>query len=325
MPFDSTAQRAVAAASTSFPTLIPMKSTSLLLVALAGFASVSPALAADTETKPVKVEKKSVRVVSGSDERGVKEPVTFLGVETAPVSETLSAQLGLAEGTGLVVRTVVPDSPAVGTLRPHDILVKLDDQILVEVRQLAVLIGQKKAGDEVSLTLMRKGKEEPVRVTLAQRDHPKRVMQMRLPGVEGRLGEWGPAPAPFLRQGGGPRASRSDGLRELGDGQDVDDVLRAIDDTRARGPRVHVFNRSGSGDGETRDVTIVNATQSKLLFTDDEWHAGAFPRRRQKEPGRESQGRHRGLRRPGQQPRRTGETPGSGSLPFRESGENGRL
>ena len=45
------------------------------------------------------------------------ESATFLGVETSPVSPTLTAQLGLQEGAGLVVNHVVPDSPAAAALK----------------------------------------------------------------------------------------------------------------------------------------------------------------------------------------------------------------
>ncbi len=74
------------------------------------------------------------RVIRRIGESGETESVTFLGIETGPVSPTLAAQLGLSEGTGLVVNPLVPASPAAGVLKPHDILLKLDDQILIEQR-----------------------------------------------------------------------------------------------------------------------------------------------------------------------------------------------
>src|ERR1043166_5888499 len=73
------------------------------------------------------------------DERP-REKVSFLGVTTSPVSSTLTEQLGLQKGIGLVVTGVVSDSPAAGVLKAHDILLKLNDQLLIETHQLAVLV-----------------------------------------------------------------------------------------------------------------------------------------------------------------------------------------
>ena len=116
------------------------KSLPYLLPVLALAVALPFARAADDDKPVAKKEKKEIRVIAGPDHRaiirhadgGEKESVTFLGVETAPVSPTLTAQLGLSEGTGLIVNHVVPDGPAAGALKPHDILVKLDDQILIE-------------------------------------------------------------------------------------------------------------------------------------------------------------------------------------------------
>jgi len=115
-----------------------------------------------------------------------KEPVTFLGVETMPASPTLVSQLGLADGTGLVVTNVVPDSPATSVLKEHDILVKLDDQLLIEVRQLAVLVRNHKEGDEITLTYIRGGKQQTATVKLVKREIPK--LSFQFPGDGAHVG-----------------------------------------------------------------------------------------------------------------------------------------
>lgn len=102
-----------------------------------------------------------------------KETVTFLGVETAPVPPALTAQLGLPSESGLVVHQVLPDSPAAAALQEHDVLLKLDDQLLVDQRQLSILVRNRKEGDEVALTYVRGGKQAAARVKLARREQPK--------------------------------------------------------------------------------------------------------------------------------------------------------
>jgi len=101
------------------------------------------------------------------------ESAAFLGVETAPVSETLTDQLNLPRGIGLVVAHIVPDSPAAAALKAHDILLKLDDQQLVDSRQFAVLVRNHKEGDEVTLTYLRGGKEATVKARLVLHLVPK--------------------------------------------------------------------------------------------------------------------------------------------------------
>ena len=90
-----------------------------------------------------------------------KVPVTYLGVETSDVPRVVSEQLGLAKGFGLVVDYVVPDGPAVAAgVQQNDILKMLNDQILTEPDQLSKLVRSFSEGSTVTLTVLRKGKEE---------------------------------------------------------------------------------------------------------------------------------------------------------------------
>jgi Spy/CpxP family protein refolding chaperone len=102
---------------------------------------------------------------------GRTEKGTWLGITTEPVSDTLRAQLSLAKGEGLVVGQVVPRSPAAAAgLTQNDILLRLDDQILVELSQLRTLIAMKKAGDHVKLVYLRKAARQEATATLAEHE-----------------------------------------------------------------------------------------------------------------------------------------------------------
>lgn len=95
-------------------------------------------------------------------------PVPWLGVAADEASEALRAQLSLPDATGLVVRDITAKSPAaLAGLQANDILLKLDDQLLVNAPQLQSLIRARKAGEEVALTILRKGKETKVKTKLA--------------------------------------------------------------------------------------------------------------------------------------------------------------
>lgn len=92
---------------------------------------------------------------------------TWLGVATEEPSDDVRAQLPVADGTGLLVRSVVADSPAAKAgLEQNDVLVRFDDQILANSDQLRKLVGTKKDGDVVHFTYLRKGREATAEVKL---------------------------------------------------------------------------------------------------------------------------------------------------------------
>jgi PDZ domain len=130
--------------------------------------------------------KKEIRIVDAKDAEKLPAPfilrekppvrtgpVTFLGVATVEVSRELGAQLPLPPETGLLICAVAPDSPAAAAgLQDNDVLGKLDDQILISPRQLAVLIANHKEGDDVKLTYFRKGQQMETNAKLGKREAP---------------------------------------------------------------------------------------------------------------------------------------------------------
>ena len=107
-------------------------------------------------------------------ERMPKVPVTYLGVETSDVPRVVSEQLGLAKGFGLVVDYVVPDGPAAAAgVQQNDIIKMLNDQILTEPDQLSKLVRSYSEGTTVTLTVLRKGKEEKIGVKLSKKEVPQ--------------------------------------------------------------------------------------------------------------------------------------------------------
>jgi hypothetical protein len=101
------------------------------------------------------------------------EKAAYMGVATAPVPAVLGDQLKLHHGMGLVVSYVEKGSPAAEAgLMQNDVLEKLDDQLLVNGPQLAVLVRAKKPGDSVKLGIIRGGERSTVTVTLAEKEVP---------------------------------------------------------------------------------------------------------------------------------------------------------
>jgi len=98
-------------------------------------------------------------------------PQTFLGLSPTPIAEAVADQLPIAKGTGLLVATVLADSPAAQAgLQKNDVLLRFDDQILTNPEQLVTLVRIKKPGDEVKLTYFRKGKEGTATVKLVTKE-----------------------------------------------------------------------------------------------------------------------------------------------------------
>ena len=117
----------------------------------------------------------------------------WLGIAMEPVSEPLAAQLPLAKGEGLLINHVIPNSPAAAAgLAQYDVLVRLDDQILVEPMQLKKLLAMKKPGDRVKLVYVHKAERKETSTTLVEHEIetaqrvPQNSPQM-MPGQPQRL------------------------------------------------------------------------------------------------------------------------------------------
>jgi len=205
---------------------------------------------------PEKVERRVTIRAGGAPAE--MEKVAFLGVSTGPVSSTLGAQLGLTPGSGLVVNQVVPASPAAGVLQVHDVLVKLDDQLLIEMNQLAVLVRSHKEGDEVTVTYLRGGKQATAKVKLAMHDAPKLSL--------GAGGQW---PTNGTINIFGADAGPGNFGR-----QDVDRVLSMIDAQRA--PQAAA--------GTNVRVMKMNTENSTMVLSDEEGSIEITTKEGQKAP-----------------------------------------
>jgi len=96
-------------------------------------------------------------------------PGVWLGVAADELSEELAAQLPVKEGTGVIIRHVAENSPAAKVgVQKNDILLKMDDQVITDGRQLQKLVRAKKVGDVVELSILRKGQEQKYKATLEQ-------------------------------------------------------------------------------------------------------------------------------------------------------------
>lgn len=99
-----------------------------------------------------------------------------LGLKLTRASTVLRQQLALKRGAGLVVESVTPNSPAARAgFAQHDVLVRLDDQLLVLPEQLDALLESCETGSPVACTILRGGREIVVAIGQPHAARPRPV------------------------------------------------------------------------------------------------------------------------------------------------------
>ncbi len=139
-----------------------MKLPSLLLFgAAAAFLTPAPFFAQTGGNSPA--------AVAGAEKNTTH---TWLGLSTWPLDPSVAKQLKLTPGFHLSVVEVAPDSPAAQAgLQADDILLRIDDQILVNPPQLRTLIRSHSPGEKIRLTFLRGGTQKSVEIALGTRTY----------------------------------------------------------------------------------------------------------------------------------------------------------
>jgi len=108
--------------------------------------------------------------------------LTYLGIYATPVNPSVSNQLNLTANFYLNVERVESNSPAEkGGVQKFDLLMQFNDQVLINPEQLKCLVRSKKPGEEVVLTILRKGKKEMITLTLGKIN---RTIERRFPHLD---------------------------------------------------------------------------------------------------------------------------------------------
>jgi S1-C subfamily serine protease len=111
-------------------------------------------------------------------EAGARLEPVWLGIAGQPLDATIARDQGLSVQEGILIASVVPNSPAAQAglrggqgeneriPRGGDVLVAVDGSPLRDMTSLASQLTGKRPGDTVQLTIVRDGREQQVRVTL---------------------------------------------------------------------------------------------------------------------------------------------------------------
>lgn len=114
----------------------------------------------------------------------------FLGIITSPTPQALRDHLNLADQEGVIVTSVIPDGPAAKAgLATNDIITRIGDTKIACPQEISDLIADHKAGDEIRISTIHKGKATEVKATLGERPaHLPMARQMgiqEIPALEG--------------------------------------------------------------------------------------------------------------------------------------------
>ncbi|EBA15342.1 Putative trypsin-like serine protease [Roseobacter sp. SK209-2-6] len=94
----------------------------------------------------------------------------WLGVQIKPLSEDAANVLGLEAGKGVVIESVVADSPAEAAgLKPGDVVVSFGGAEVGELRDLTKAVAMNNPEEETKMEILRRGKTLEIDVTLGNR------------------------------------------------------------------------------------------------------------------------------------------------------------
>ncbi len=105
---------------------------------------------------------------------GHRNQGSYVGVSVREIPEALATHLGLQAGRGVMVQTVIKDSPAAGAgIEKTDIILQADGKDISSAEELVAMILPKKPGQTVKLKIIHKG--ETVEKTIAVSDRPENM------------------------------------------------------------------------------------------------------------------------------------------------------
>jgi serine protease Do len=151
-----------------FATLLGLVSPALAIEPPRTIAPVPPRVAVEdqdpTETAPPVEVPRTDEVAPPAE---VSRP--YLGIGGAAVPDLLSEHLNLAEGEGVVVRTLDPEGPAVAAgLAQNDIVTKIAGKAVGSHEGLREAISGNKPGDEIELEYIHRGESRTTKVSLGK-------------------------------------------------------------------------------------------------------------------------------------------------------------
>ncbi len=100
----------------------------------------------------------------------------WLGVRIQPIDEQIAESLGLGEQRGALIAGVDENGPSKSAgIEAGDVVISFDGKPVKDSRDLPRLVGQTAVGKEVDVVVLRKGKEQTVKVKLGRLDEGQKT------------------------------------------------------------------------------------------------------------------------------------------------------
>jgi serine protease Do len=101
----------------------------------------------------------------------------WLGVRIQPVTDDIAESLGMVSAEGALIAGVIKGGPVdKGELLAGDVVKSFDGKKIVEMRDLPRMVAESPVGKAVDLVIVRKGKEQTVKVTLGRLEDGEQQM-----------------------------------------------------------------------------------------------------------------------------------------------------
>ena len=101
----------------------------------------------------------------------------WLGVEVDDLSPTLKSRYGIKQSAGVVIDRVMIHSPAAKTLKVGDVVLQLNQTPVHKAESFLNAIAQRPPGDNITLTVDRKGQQHTFSIQLQARPPSNKLWQ----------------------------------------------------------------------------------------------------------------------------------------------------
>lgn len=113
----------------------------------------------------------------------------WLGVSLLDISPELREQWGAGKDSGILVDSIVDDSPAAKAgLRPGDVIVAIDGKEVGRSGELRRALAERKEGDAVRIEILRGRARQTLVATLAEHEGPRVLLGDDLEAITGKIG-----------------------------------------------------------------------------------------------------------------------------------------
>ncbi|MBS7545169.1 Do family serine endopeptidase [Ancylobacter oerskovii] len=108
----------------------------------------------------------------------------WIGVRIQQVTDEIAESLSLGKARGALVGSVTEDGPAAkGGIKAGDVIVKFDGKDVKDMRSLPIVVADTPVDKEVEVVVVRKGKEETLKLTVGRLDESDKPADTEAPAT----------------------------------------------------------------------------------------------------------------------------------------------